>query len=117
MLFVVTWSKFLKHYIKHIVFYIMPYTYQGKEYAHATGSRAMVMHGTAHHTSGGLIKANLKRNKYGNIVSRNASLVAKKRHKQAMRDPVKRAVWNRNRDRVIQKAKAKNAQGKKTKKA
>ena len=33
------------------------------------GSRAQVMHGTAEKTSGGLTRKNLKRNKYGRIVS------------------------------------------------
>ena len=42
------------------------------------GSRAMVMHGNAHHTSGGLTKKSLKRNKRGRIVSRKKSAAAKK---------------------------------------
>jgi hypothetical protein len=42
------------------------------------GSRAQVMHGTAHHTSGGLTKGDLKYNKYGRIVSRKKSMKAKK---------------------------------------
>lgn len=44
----------------------------------AVGSRAQVMHGTAHHTSGGLTKGDLKYNKYGRIVSRKKSQKAKK---------------------------------------
>ncbi len=44
----------------------------------ATGSRAQVMHGTAHHTSGGLTKSDLKMNKWGRIVSRKKSMTAKK---------------------------------------
>ena len=44
----------------------------------AIGSRAQVMHGTAHHTSGGLTKGDLKYNKYGRIVSRKKSMKAKK---------------------------------------
>jgi hypothetical protein len=36
------------------------------------------MHGTAHHTSGGLTKGDLKYNKYGRIVSRKKSMKAKK---------------------------------------
>jgi len=44
----------------------------------AIGSRAQVMHGTAHHTSGGLTKADLKMNKWGRIVSRKKSAKAKK---------------------------------------
>lgn len=42
------------------------------------GSRASVMHGTAHHTPGGLTKADLKYNKWGRIVSRKKSAKAKK---------------------------------------
>lgn len=42
------------------------------------GSRASVMHGTAHHTSGGLTKTDLKYNKWGRIVSRKKSMKAKK---------------------------------------
>ena len=44
----------------------------------AVGSRAQVMHGTAHHTSGGLTKKDLKMNKWGRIVSRKKSMKAKK---------------------------------------
>lgn len=44
----------------------------------AIGSRAQVMHGTAHHTSGGLTKKDLKYNKNGRIVSRKKSMKAKK---------------------------------------
>jgi hypothetical protein len=42
------------------------------------GTRAQVMHGTAHHTSGGLTKGDLKYNKWGRIVSRKKSMKAKK---------------------------------------
>jgi hypothetical protein len=42
------------------------------------GSRSQVMHGTAHHTSGGLTKTDLKYNKWGRIVSRKKSVKAKK---------------------------------------
>lgn len=44
----------------------------------AIGSRAQVMHGTAHHTSGGLTKGQLKYNKWGKIVSLKKSQKAKK---------------------------------------
>lgn len=44
----------------------------------AIGSRSQVMHGTAHHTSGGLTKTDLKYNKWGRIVSRKKSMKAKK---------------------------------------
>jgi len=42
------------------------------------GSRAQVMHGTAHHTSGGLTKADLKQKPDGRIVSRKASAAGQK---------------------------------------
>lgn len=42
------------------------------------GSRAEVFHGTAKHTSGGLIKSDLTLNKRGGIVSKKASNSAKK---------------------------------------
>jgi hypothetical protein len=42
------------------------------------GSRAEVMHGTAKHTSGGLTKKNLMRNKHGRIVSRIKHKTAKR---------------------------------------
>ena len=42
------------------------------------GSRAMVMHGTAERTSGGLTKKDLKKNKQGRIVSVRASAAARK---------------------------------------
>lgn len=49
----------------------------------AIGSRAEVMHGTAHHTSGGLTKAHLKYNKWGRIVSKRKSEKAKKEKRLA----------------------------------
>ena len=42
------------------------------------GSRAEVMHGGAHHTSGGLTKKHLKYNKHGRIMSIKASAAGKK---------------------------------------
>ena len=42
------------------------------------GSRAMVMHGNAQMTSGGLTKKDLKKNKQGRIVSVKASAAARK---------------------------------------
>jgi hypothetical protein len=45
------------------------------------GSRAQVMHGTAHHTSGGLTKNDLKMNKWGRIVSKAKSMKAKKENR------------------------------------
>lgn len=44
---------------------------------HAIGSRAQVMHGTAHHTSGGLTRKDLKYNKWGKIVSAKKSKTAR----------------------------------------
>ena len=45
----------------------------------AIGSRAQVMNGTAHHTTGGLVKKDLKRNpKTGEIVSKAKAKGAKK---------------------------------------
>ncbi len=44
----------------------------------AIGSRAAVMHGTAHHTTGGLTKSHLKYNKWGRIVSVRKSATAKR---------------------------------------
>ena len=46
--------------------------------AKKVGSRAQVMHSTAHHTSGGLTKRDLKYNKWGRIVSKKRSSLAKK---------------------------------------
>ena len=45
------------------------------------GSRAQVMHGTAHHTSGGLTKGDLKYNKWGRIVSKAKSAKAKRENR------------------------------------
>ena len=42
------------------------------------GSRAQVWHGTAKHTSGGLTKTHLMKNKSGRIVSRKKHLSAKR---------------------------------------
>ena len=42
------------------------------------GSRAEVWHGNAHHTSGGLTKKNLLKNKWGRIVSAKKHRTAKK---------------------------------------
>lgn len=44
----------------------------------AVGSRAQVFHGNAKHTSGGLEKVDLLKNKYGRIVSKKKSIEAKK---------------------------------------
>jgi hypothetical protein len=47
------------------------------------GSRAQVMHGTAHHTTGGLTRKDLKMNKWGRIVSKAKSAKAKKENRLA----------------------------------
>jgi hypothetical protein len=47
------------------------------------GSRAMVYHGNAHHTSGGLTKKDLIKNKHGRIVSKKKYLTAKKEKRLA----------------------------------
>ena len=46
----------------------------------AVGTRAQVWHGTARHTSGGLTKSNLLRNKRGRIVSRRRHTLAKRKN-------------------------------------
>lgn len=58
----------------------LPY---GGGHKRAVGSRAEVMHGTAHHTSGGLTKKHLKYNKWGRIVSVAKSAKAKKEKRLA----------------------------------
>lgn len=49
--------------------------------AATVGSKAMVFHGTAKHTSGGLTKADLVMNKRGHIVSRKQMMAGKKAFK------------------------------------
>lgn len=49
------------------------YTINGRKYDYLEGSRAQVWHETAYKTSGGLIRLDLIKNKYGRIVSRNKS--------------------------------------------
>ena len=44
----------------------------------AIGSKAQVFHGTAHHTSGGLTRKDLMKNKRGKIVSRKQAAAGKK---------------------------------------
>ena len=51
----------------------------GRHHKQAVGSRVQVVNGTAHHTSGGLTKKDLKYNKYGRIVSARKSALAKKK--------------------------------------
>jgi hypothetical protein len=55
----------------------------GGAHKQAIGSRAEVMHGTAHHTTGGLTKSHLKYNKWGRIVSKAKSEKAKKEKRLA----------------------------------
>jgi hypothetical protein len=48
------------------------------EFEVTVGSKAMVYHGTAKHTSGGLEKKDLVKNKHGRIVSRRKMEAGKK---------------------------------------
>jgi hypothetical protein len=50
----------------------------GKNEMKTVGSRAEVFHGNAKHTSGGLTKSQLVKNKNGRIVSKKKSISAKK---------------------------------------
>jgi len=50
-------------------------------YQRTRGSRAQVMNGTAHHTTGGLTKKQLKYNKHGRIVSKKMSQKAKRENR------------------------------------
>ena len=69
----------------------------------AVGSRAQVMHGVAHHTTGGLTQSQLTYNRAGRIVSKKASAAAKKanrlekykdkRFKKGDKPPQKGAGW------------------------
>jgi len=79
----------------------MPYLAGGKAYKKAVGSRAEVMHGNAHHTSGGLRKSGLKyvgSKSAGTrrIVAVKASDVAAKRYRKQLRDPDFRRKWAEN---------------------
>ena len=54
----------------------------------AVGSRAQVMHGNAHHTSGGLTKSDLTYNKQGRIVSKRKQALGSKlynKHKSVLK--------------------------------
>ena len=51
---------------------------RGKKYDKMVGSRAQVMNGTVHHTSGGLTASKLMMNKWGRIVSVAKHRTAKK---------------------------------------
>lgn len=48
------------------------------DFKYTEGSRALVFHGTAKHTSGGLMKSDLLLNKNGRIVSKKKHNTAKK---------------------------------------
>lgn len=54
------------------------YHIAGKQYDELVGSRAQVFHGTAHKTTGGLIKSHLLKNKHGRIVSKKKHTTAKR---------------------------------------
>jgi hypothetical protein len=56
----------------------MVYRRAGKTFDAAVGTRAQVVNGTAHHTSGGLARGDLRKNPHGKIVSKRASDNAKK---------------------------------------
>ncbi len=53
------------------------YHIHGAKYEVLEGSRAQVWHGTAHQTSGGLVKTHLLMNKHGRIVSKRKHATAK----------------------------------------
>jgi hypothetical protein len=48
------------------------------EFEVTVGSKAQVFHGTAKHTSGGLVKKDLVQNKHGRIVSRKKMAAGRK---------------------------------------
>jgi DVNP family len=54
------------------------YHIHGHKYEQLEGTRAQVWHGTAYKTPGGLVKSDLKMNKWGHIVSAKKSVTAKK---------------------------------------
>jgi hypothetical protein len=54
------------------------YVVKGNNYEMLIGTRAQVWHGTAHKTSGGLVKSDLIQNKAGRIVSKAKHFTAKK---------------------------------------
>ncbi len=54
------------------------YHIKGKVFAELKGSRAKVFNGTAYKTEGGLVKADLIKNKWNRIVSKKKSITAKK---------------------------------------
>ena len=54
------------------------YSIGAKKYPELIGSRSKVHHGTAYKTSGGLVKKDLIKNKYGRIVSLKKHKSAKK---------------------------------------
>ena len=56
----------------------------------AVGSRAQVLHGNARHTSGGLEKKDLMRNRNGSIVSRKNSARAKKKESPLLK------IWRKS---------------------
>lgn len=49
------------------------------------GSKAQVFHGTAHHTAGGLTRADLIKNKRGKIVSRKQAAAGKKAYSRLVK--------------------------------
>ena len=51
---------------------------KGKKYDELFGSRTQIMNGTAYKTTGGLVKSDLLKNKWGRIVSAKKHKTAKK---------------------------------------
>ena len=64
----------MKHYTRHG----SKVKVKGHMYNNVVGTRAEVWHGTAHKTSGGLMKKDLMKNKAGRIVSKAKHTSAKK---------------------------------------
>jgi hypothetical protein len=66
------------------------------------GSRAQVLHGTAHHTEGGLVKKDLKlHKKSGEIVSREKSTAEKKNPWIQAVQKAKKALKMKKKDFVL----------------
>ena len=76
------------------------------------GSRAEVMHGTAKKTSGGLMKGDLMKNKWGSIVSKKKAALARKQ------DHLGKAGWTAVKGKfgAVRKTAAKKSGGKKYRK-
>lgn len=75
----------------------MPRVYKkdGEEYKQAVGSKAQVMHGTAHHTSGGCTKAMLFQDPVTKRIKSRAKMAAGKKAYANM-DPKTKALFKAN---------------------